>query len=122
MVWGAVGLVRGLGGAGLEPYGRFALGGVVVHDLLLAPLVVVAGVLLVRVVPAAVRDLVQAGLVVSGTVTVLAVPVLLGYGRQADDPSTLPLDYGRGLLVTLAVVWAVLAAVAGLRALRARDG
>jgi len=106
MVWGGYGLATELGGDALVRYARFAVGGVAVHDLLLAPLVVVVGVLLARLVPERVRDLVQGGLVVSGTLAALAAPFVLGYGRRADDPSALPLDYGRGLLVTLAAVWA----------------
>ncbi|MFC7759887.1 hypothetical protein ACFQY4_19090 [Catellatospora bangladeshensis] len=48
----------------------------------------------------------------------VALPLLLGYGRRPDDPSALPRDYHRGYLVCLAAVWLVTAAVLAVRARR----
>lgn len=84
----------------------FFLGGALAHDLLLAPAVAVLGTL-ARHVPAGVRPPVLGGMVVSGLLTAVALPVVLGLGKRADNPSQLPLDYHRNLLLLLALVWAV---------------
>lgn len=92
--------------------------GAVGHDLLLAPLVFAAAVLLMRAVPHRSRPLVATGLVVSGVLAVVALPGIRGSGRLPDNPTILPLDYGRGLLVSLAVTWSVVGLVALWRAIR----
>lgn len=86
-----------------------------VHDFVLLPIIFGIGFVVARVVPARVRAPVQAGLICSGTVTLFAYPFVRGYGRNESNPTILPQDYGRGLLIVLAVVWIV---VAGLVALR----
>ena len=91
--------------------GTWLAGGVVLHDAVLAPLVVVAGALLVRVAPASVRTPVAVIAVVLGSVTLLAVPVLGGFGRRPDNPTLLDRDYGPGWLVLAGVV--VLAVAVG---------
>ena len=102
---------------------RFATTVVIANDGLLAPLVILTGVLVRRLLPPAHRGLIQVGLLITGTVTLVALPALLGYGRTTDNPSALPLDYGQGLLVVVACVWTVLGALALLgRARRARHG
>ncbi len=119
LAYGAYGLLTS--GISLVAWARFALFSVVLHDGVLAPAVVLAGVALTRVIPGRSRAYVQAGLMISGAVTLLAAPFLLGYGRNAGVPSALPLDYGRGLLVVLAATWAGVALVALARsALRPR--
>jgi hypothetical protein len=85
---------------------KFLLLLLVLHDGVLLPVFLVAGVLVHRFVPARGRAVVQAALIASASVTLVALPLTLGYGRIADSPSALPLDYGRGLLVTLSVIWA----------------
>lgn len=77
------------------------------HELLLMPLVLLAGFLLARYVPADARGSVQGALIVSAAVTFMALPLVLGYGREPDNPSALPLDYRTGLLAVLSFVWAV---------------
>lgn len=52
------------------------------------------------------RPVIAATVYVSGMVGLVALPFVLGLGRRPDDPSALPLDYGRGLAVTLGAVWA----------------
>jgi hypothetical protein len=44
---------------------------------------------------------------VSLAVGVVAFPLVLGFGRTPDNPSILPLAYGRGLFLILALTWAV---------------
>jgi hypothetical protein len=78
--------------------------GVVLHDLVLAPLVlglVAAGG---RLVPAASRVPAATALVVLGTVTVAAVPVLGRFGARSDNPTLLDRDYTAGWLALAGVV------------------
>jgi hypothetical protein len=78
-------------------------GGVVAHDLVLAPLVVAVVAVGGRLLPAAWRGPAAAGVVVLGSVTLLAVPVLGRFGAAPDNPTLLDRDY-----------WAGWAAIAGL--------
>lgn len=78
---------------------RWMVGLTVAHDLVLAPLVLLAGVGTRR------RPWLAGGLLVSGVVALVAFPVVRGYGRLPGNPSLLPRDYTRGLLLTLGVVW-----------------
>ncbi|MFE3032173.1 hypothetical protein ACFXKY_11020 [Streptomyces canus] len=91
-------------------------GAVALHDVLIAPLVLLAGLLLVR---GRVRGPVRGALVVMGALTVVALPVLLRPGRRANA-SVLPLDYPRNWLIALAVVATVTALVPAVRALTRR--
>lgn len=99
---------------------RFVVGAAVVHDLLLAPVVVLAGWGLAKVVPARARGPVQAALIVSAMVALLSVPFVRGYGRVSTNPSILPRNYGGGLAVILAAVWVVAAAAIARRWWRSR--
>ncbi|MFG2480699.1 hypothetical protein [Streptomyces fagopyri] len=91
-------------------------GAVVLHDAVIAPLVLLAGLVLVR---GGVRGPVRAALVVAGALTVVALPVLLRPGRTAN-PSVLPLDYPRNLLIALVAVATVTALVLAARGLARR--
>lgn len=94
---------------------RFVVGGAILHDLLVAPLVILLGVLVARAVPGRARAVVQAALVVSGLVALFSYPLVRAYGLAANNPTSLPHNYARGLLVVLGVVWAVAAAAVVLR-------
>ena len=102
---------------------RFVVGGALLHDLLVAPLVIVAGVVVARAVPRRARAAVQTALVVSGVVALFAYPLVRGYGLAANNPSSLPHDYGRNLLIVLGVVWAAaaVAVAVGWRVKRSAD-
>ena len=92
-------------------WARFAAIVVIANDGLLAPLILLTGAALLRA-PAGARAYLQSGLVISGSVTLVAVPLLLGFGRSPDLPSALPLKYGQGLVITLGLVWIGIGAVA----------
>lgn len=81
-------------------------GGVLVHDALLAPALVALCWVGARLLPAVARPAAAAGLVVLGSLTLLAVPFLGGFGRDnAPDNSTLlDRDYTAGFLVLVGVV------------------
>lgn len=85
------------------------------HDFVVAPVVIGVGVALAKALPAWVRPFAQAALLASGALALFAYPFVRGYGRRPANPSALPLDYARGLLVALGAVWLVAAALALLR-------
>ncbi len=95
-------------------------GGVLVHDAVLAPLVVLLAFLVLPRLPGWSRAPAVAGFVVLGSVTLLAIPVLGRFGARADVPSLLNRPYGVLWLVFAALVVAVVVAAALL--LRRRTG
>lgn len=101
----------------------WAVVAVVVHDAVLAPLVLVLGWGARRIVQparAGVRGPLAAGavvvLVVVGPVTLAAVPVLGRFGAEPGNPTLLGRDYAAGWLavVVVAVVAATVLALTGL--------
>lgn len=98
----------------------FLAGVLVAHDGLLLPLTIGVGVLVGRHTPRRVQAPVRAALAISFAVTIVALPLVLGRGRTADNPSQLPLHYGRGLLAIYAIIWTTAAVAAGALALRDR--
>ncbi|MDP8937579.1 MAG: hypothetical protein M3O23_07620 [Actinomycetota bacterium] len=101
---------------------RFVVGGALVHDLVVAPLVILAAVLVARAVPGRARPFVQAALVVSTVVALFAYPLVRAFGLATDNPTSLPHDYGANLLLVLGVVWGVAAALMSRRLRRVRRG
>jgi hypothetical protein len=91
------------------------------HDLVVAPLVNLAGRWLRARAPAAWRWPLQLGLVTSGVLVVASLPVLYGAGRstQPGNASVLPGHYPRALAGVLALVWLGVV-VLGLRSTRRR--
>lgn len=94
---------------------RFVVGGALLHDLIIAPLVILAGVALIRFVPGRARSIVQAALVVTGVLAVFSYPMVRAYGLAANNPTSLPHNYALNLLVVLGVVWTVAAAALVVR-------
>jgi hypothetical protein len=89
--------------------GAWLAGGVVAHDAVIGPLVIVVGALGVPLLPSAFRAPVVVGLVVLMTVTLMAVPVIGRFGAKADDHGLLNRPY-----VALWLVFAALVVVAVL--------
>lgn len=87
-------------------------GGVVLHDLVLAPLVLLFALALRRTPPAWHRPATWA-LVVVGSLSLLAVPVLGRFGARSDNPTLLDRPYLTSWLV-LVVLTVVAVLVAGL--------
>jgi hypothetical protein len=82
------------------------LGAVLIgHDFVVLPLAIGAGALITRFAPARAPRPALAALAISGAVTLVALPFVLGKGRIADNPSAFPQHYGRNLIVILAAVW-----------------
>lgn len=99
---------------------EYVAGALIAHDALLAPAVLASGFLLTRLVPAAIRSGLQATLAVCGAVALISIPVLKAAGRQPDNPSLLPHDYGTNLAIVLALVFAAGMLLTLGRAARAR--
>lgn len=95
-------------------------GGIVVHDALIAPLAILVGALVLRIVPTAARAPVQAALIITGCLAIATFPLVWGQGVDPSVPSQFPLPYGRNLLIVLALVWLVAGAFAIARARRPR--
>lgn len=119
--YGAV-LLLGTGVANTAAAGVWLVGGVILHDAVLAPATLAVGLLLARVVPSSWRGAVTAVLVVVGTITVLAIPVLGRFGARPDNPTLLDRHYLAGwlALVVLVLAGAVVVRIARLRAWHAR--
>ncbi len=99
-------------------WGLYVLGGLALHDGLIAPLAMVGGALLARVVPARLRPPVQGGFLVSASLLLVAIPPWTGRGALPGNDSLLPQDYGTNLLIALGVVWALVAVLVAVRAAR----
>ncbi|GIF99024.1 hypothetical protein [Catellatospora citrea] len=102
----------------LPNYARYTITVLFGHDLLVLPAAIVVGAVLTRWLPAWARPVVQGALFVTAVLTVVALPLVLGFGRTADNPSALPRDYPRGYAICLAVIWLVTAGLLAVRALR----
>ncbi len=79
-------------------------GGVIAHDLVLAPVTIALTLLAARLVTGRARAAVVTGLVVLATATITAIPVLGGWGVRADNPTLLNRDYVIGWLVFAGLV------------------
>jgi hypothetical protein len=110
----------GLGARGIAadvPAGRWAAwfaGAAVLHDGVLVPAVLAAGLATGRL-PGPHRRIVRAALVTAGCVTAVALPLVLGYGRRADEPSRLPLPYGRNHAIVAAAITVIAATASAAR-------
>jgi hypothetical protein len=101
---------------------RYVIGFLLVHDLVIAPVVIGAGWLVTRFVPAVARGPLRAALALSALVIAFSWPLLRRYGEHATNDSALPLDYGRTVPAVLAVVWVVAVGVLVARLVNARRG
>jgi hypothetical protein len=91
--------------------------GVVLHDGVLALVVLAVWAVAVRLLPRSAKAPAAVGLVVLGSVTLLAVPVLGRFGARSDNPTLLDRDYTVGWLVLagLVLVGVVAASLVGSR-------
>lgn len=94
--------------------------GVVLHDLVLAPLVIGLAWVAARVLPDVARGPVVAGAVVLGSVTLLAVPVLGRFGASPGNDTLLDRDYVAGWLVLAGLTAAAVGTSVLLRVRRRR--
>lgn len=88
--------------------------------LLALPLALAVGWLIGKAVPVVARPVVQGACTASALITLIALPSVLGHGRDAAMPSALPRNYATGLWTVLAVVWAVAIVLIVVRIVRRR--
>jgi hypothetical protein len=129
---GALGLGLGLYGAWLTLSRQttaqvvstlqYLVGGVILNDVLIASAALLLGVVVTRLLPDLARAPVVAGAVVLGSVTLLAVPVLLAYGRKPDNPTLLDRDFVAGWAVFAGLVVATVAVAVVVRLRRGDRG
>ena len=111
MAFGLVALFSKAGATDPANFAVFFVGLALVHDLLLAPAVIVVATGLRRASSRTGRELLFGALVVSAVIALFSVPMLFGWGAQPDNPSFLPRNYAAGLALVLAVVWGLAAAM-----------
>lgn len=114
IAWGIRGVF--VDAARVDP-GEWALwigGSAVVHDLIVLPFVLISGLAARRIAPSVMWRTARWALATTGVLLLVSWPFVRGYGRSSGNPSLLPRDYGGGLLVAIALVWAtaLVAAVA----------
>jgi hypothetical protein len=120
VAYGAQGLLTAGGRVPLASWLTWFLGSALVHDLVIAPLWIGLGWLAARVLPLAARPAVVVAAAVSGVLTLVALPFVLGFGADPVNPSFLPREYGRDLLLLVVAVWLVAAVWAAVAVHRAR--
>jgi Ca2+/Na+ antiporter len=104
----------------LDNLGIWVGGTLIVHDVLLAPLVITVGWGVGRVAPKMAVGPIRGALAISALVVLFAYPLLRGFGRRAANPTILPLDYRREVVIVLISVWLVATVIVILRMLRSR--
>jgi hypothetical protein len=93
------------------------LGGVLLHDAVLAPLTLAVAAVALRLVPRERLAPFAVGLVVLVPLTLLGIPELGRFGARPDNPTLLDRPYwlGWAVLVTLVVVGVAVGAVVAAR-------
>lgn len=102
-------------------WAKWIVGADLVHDLVVAPVVLVVGAVVAHLVPARWRAPIQAGLFATAVVLVLAWLPLHGTAAAGGNPTVQPLDYATATLTVLGLVWGGVAAWLAVVALRRRD-
>jgi hypothetical protein len=106
---GIIGLVGDRSATAPISFAKWFIGIAVVHDVVLAPLVLFASWVAGRALPHRAVLPVRVGLATTALLVLYSWPLVRGYGRRDANPSALPLSYGRNLLVSLIVLWSVVA-------------
>jgi hypothetical protein len=121
VVYGAHGLLTAGRRVPLGSWLTWFIGSALLNDLVIAPVWIGLGWLSARLLPRAARPAVVVGVAVSGVLSLVALPFVLGRGADPANPSFLPRNYGLTLLVLVLVVWALTAVAALLAVRRARS-
>ncbi|WP_254406971.1 hypothetical protein [Streptomyces sp. GMY02] len=116
--FGGLQLLVGTGPGGVAGVALWLAGAVVLHDGVLVPLVLAAGLLIAGT---RLRPVLRAGLLTAGCLTLLALPLLLRPGKPGN-PSVLPHDYPLNWAIVVGSTAAATALAAGCVALASRLG
>ncbi|SDX79312.1 hypothetical protein SAMN05661080_01223 [Modestobacter sp. DSM 44400] len=120
VVYGAQGLLGAGGRVPLSSWFTWFLGSALLHDLVIAPVWIGLGWLAARFLHRPARPPVVVAAAVTGMLTLVVLPFVLGYGADPNNPSFLPREYGRNLLLIAAAIWLVAAVWALVAVRRAR--
>lgn len=115
MAYGIAGLIGAARRTRPVELATYLVGAAVVHDLVVAPIVLAVAAVVRLVVPRAVRAPALGVLMVGGVVTLFAFPFVRGYGRNPANPSALPGNYASGLVTVLVVLAVVVGAATAIR-------
>jgi hypothetical protein len=111
-------LVSRTDNAQLLDAGIWLTSGVVLHDFVLTAAVLGGGALLLRVLPEPARAPAVVGMVVLGSLTLVAFPVLSGFGARDDNPTLLDRPYLASWLVVVGITVLTVAVASLLRSRR----
>lgn len=100
--------------------GAWFVTGPPLHDLVVAPLVALTGLLVARLLPRPWRTMVVVGLFATATLLLVGIPLLTRPSAAPPNPGLDDRDYLPGLLAYLAVMWVLLIAGTTVIALRRR--
>ena len=112
-LYGAFLLLTRASTSGMVDAGIWLGAGVVLHDFVLTAAVLVVGAVVARLLPTPVRLPAVVALVVVGSLTLVAFPVLGRFGAKDDNPTLLDRPYLGSWLVLLALT-VIAVAVAGV--------
>ena len=107
MGYGVYGLLENSDRTQPTQWVRWFLGAAIAHDFVVAPIVIGVGVVMSRLLRGPQRGPLQGALIASGILILTTYPFVRGYGRTASNPTILPNNYARGLLVVLGAVWII---------------
>jgi hypothetical protein len=93
----------------------------VIQDAIFAPSVVGVGWLLRRYVPDRGRRYVQVALIISGLITVIAVPMIFLRGSQPAVKALLLRNYGSNLILIIAIIGVISLILYAVRVARDRS-
>jgi hypothetical protein len=119
MAFGVAGLINESSRTRPDQWVRWFFGALLAHDAVAAPITFAVAAVIVARVPRSWRAAVQAWLFASAVIVLTTWPFLRGYGRSSINPSILPNNYARGLLLVLALLLGA-SAIAGWSASRRR--
>ena len=119
-LYGLHGLIKVLNGITSHEFLKWFVGADLAHDLIVAPVACLVGVIIARLVPASARAQVRAGIFATAVIVAIAWAPLHGYGRAnaRGNSSVEPLNYATAVLTVLVVVWALAAGWFAVEALR----
>ena len=112
-LWG-LWLMRDFTGEQLRSTGLWLIAGAILHDAVVAPIVVVLGFVAARTLPGRLRAPAAIAFLVWATLTVVFFPVLSGEGGKPGNDTILGRPYVASWIV-MTLVLIVVAVVAGLR-------
>ena len=121
-LYGLHGLIGALNGITDRQFLQWFVGADVAHDLVVAPVACLIGVIIARLIPASARVQVRAGIFASAIVLAIAWAPLHGYGHAnaKGNSSVEPLNYATAVLTVLVVIWALAGGWFAVTALRRR--